>query len=51
VEKAFDLDLRGKPGAQKVEVDASGHEVSADPAGDIPATPGKNGPAPRTVAG
>jgi penicillin-binding protein 2 len=41
VEKAFDLDLRGKPGAQKVEVDASGHEVSTDPAGDIPATPGK----------
>lgn len=41
VEKAFDLDLRGKPGAQKVEVDANGHEVSADPAGDVPATPGK----------
>lgn len=41
VEKAFDLELRGKPGAQKVEVDASGHEVSADPKGDIPATPGK----------
>jgi penicillin-binding protein 2 len=41
VEKSFDLDLRGKPGAQKVEVDANGHEVSADPAGDIPATPGK----------
>ena len=41
VEKAFDLDLRGKPGAQKVQVDANGHEVSADPAGDVPATPGK----------
>lgn len=41
VEKSFDLDLRGKPGAQKVEVDANGHEVSADPAGDIPAVPGK----------
>jgi penicillin-binding protein 2 len=41
VEKSFDLDLRGKPGAQKVEVDANGHEVSADPNGDIPATPGK----------
>jgi len=40
VEKAFDLQLRGKPGAQKVEVDANGHEVSADPKGDIPATPG-----------
>jgi penicillin-binding protein 2 len=41
VEKAFDLDLRGKPGAQKVEVDAQGREVRADPEGDIPATPGK----------
>jgi penicillin-binding protein 2 len=41
VEKSFDLDLRGKPGAQKVEVDANGHEVASDPAGDIPATPGK----------
>jgi penicillin-binding protein 2 len=41
VEQAFDLALRGKPGAQKVEVDANGHEVSADPAGDIPAVPGK----------
>jgi penicillin-binding protein 2 len=41
VEKSFDLDLRGKPGAQKVEVDANGHEVSTDPNGDIPPTPGK----------
>jgi penicillin-binding protein 2 len=41
VEKAFDLDLRGKPGAQKVEVDANGREVRADPNGDIPAVPGK----------
>jgi penicillin-binding protein 2 len=41
VEKSFDLDLRGKPGAQKVEVDANGHEVSSDPNGDIPATAGK----------
>ena len=41
VEEAFDLDLRGKPGAQKVEVDANGHEVSTDPAGDIKAIPGK----------
>jgi penicillin-binding protein 2 len=41
VELAFDLDLRGKPGAQKVEVDANGHEVSTDPAGDIKAIPGK----------
>jgi penicillin-binding protein 2 len=41
VEQAFDLDLRGQPGAQKVEVDASGHEVASDPAGDIKAIPGK----------
>ncbi len=41
VEKAFDLALRGKPGAQKVEVDANGHEVRHDDAGDIPATPGQ----------
>lgn len=41
VEKAFDLDLRGKPGARKVEVDANGREVRQDEAGDIPATPGK----------
>jgi penicillin-binding protein 2 len=41
VEKAFDLQLRGKPGARKVEVDANGREVRADPAGDIPATPGQ----------
>ncbi len=41
VEEAFDLNLRGKPGAQKVEVDANGHEVSTDPAGDIKAIPGK----------
>ncbi len=41
VEKAFDVDLRGKPGAQKVEVDANGREVKQDSAGDIPAVPGK----------
>ncbi|MBS0332350.1 MAG: penicillin-binding protein 2, partial [Proteobacteria bacterium] len=41
VEQAFDLDLRGKPGAQKVEVDANGHEVATDPAGDIKAVPGR----------
>jgi penicillin-binding protein 2 len=41
VEKAFDLDLRGRPGAQKVEVDAKGHEVRQDSGGDIPAIPGK----------
>jgi len=41
VEKAFDLELRGVPGAQKVEVDANGHEVRQDPDGDIHAIPGK----------
>ena len=41
VEQAFDLPLRGKPGAQKVEVDANGHEISTDPAGDIKAIPGQ----------
>jgi penicillin-binding protein 2 len=41
VEKAFDLDLRGKPGARKVEVDANGREVRQDENGDIPYTPGK----------
>jgi penicillin-binding protein 2 len=41
VEKAFDLDLRGKPGAKKVEVDANGREVRHDPEGDIPANAGK----------
>ena len=41
VEKAYDLDLRGQPGAQKVEVDSNGREVRHDPNGDIPAVPGK----------
>lgn len=41
VERAFDLDLRGKPGAKKVEVDANGREVRHDLDGDIPATVGK----------
>ena len=40
VEKAFDLDLRGRPGAHKVEVDANGREVRHDREGDIPAVPG-----------
>jgi penicillin-binding protein 2 len=41
VEKAYDLDLRGKPGAKKVEVDANGREVREDPEGDLAAVPGK----------
>ncbi|MEI6440625.1 MAG: penicillin-binding protein 2 [Alphaproteobacteria bacterium] len=41
VEKAFDLELRGRPGAQKVEVDARGREVRQMSGGDIPSLPGK----------
>ena len=41
VEKAFDIDLRGRPGAQKVEVDAKGREVRQASGGDIAAIPGK----------
>ncbi len=40
VEKAFDLPLRGKAGARKVEVDVKGRVVGQDPRGDIPSTPG-----------
>ena len=40
VEKAFDLPLRGRPGARKVEVDVKGRVVGQDPRGDIPPTPG-----------
>jgi penicillin-binding protein 2 len=40
IERSLDLQLRGKPGAQKVEVDAVGRVVREDPAGDIKATPG-----------
>lgn len=40
VEKALDERLRGRAGAEKVEVDARGREVRKDPDGDIPATPG-----------
>jgi penicillin-binding protein 2 len=42
VEKALDRELRGKPGAQKVEVDARGRVIREDPEGDIKATPGKD---------
>ena len=41
VEKAFDLELRGRPGARKVEVDANGREVGHDDGGDIAAIPGQ----------
>ncbi len=40
VEKAFDAQLRGKPGAHKVEVDANGREVRSHNEGDIPPVPG-----------
>ena len=40
IEKALDEELRGEPGAQKVEVDSVGRVIRADPAGDIPSTPG-----------
>ena len=42
VEKSLDLDLRGKPGAQKIEVDSVGRVIREDPAGDIKAIPGKD---------
>jgi penicillin-binding protein 2 len=42
VEKALDLQLRGKAGGQKVEVDARGRVVRKDPAGDVKPTAGKD---------
>jgi penicillin-binding protein 2 len=42
VEKSLDIALRGKPGGQKVEVDAKGRVVHKDPAGDLKPTPGKD---------
>jgi penicillin-binding protein 2 len=41
VEKALDMDLRGKAGEQKVEVDFKGRVVRMYPQGDIPAMSGK----------
>ena len=40
VEKSLDLQLRGKAGGQKVEVDSKGRVVKEDPAGDIRPVPG-----------
>jgi penicillin-binding protein 2 len=40
IEKRYDLDLRGTPGARKVEVDVKGRVVRQDPGGDIPSIPG-----------
>jgi penicillin-binding protein 2 len=42
VEKSLDLQLRGKAGGQKVEVDAKGRVVRKDPAGDVKPTAGKD---------
>ena len=41
VEKALDAELRGKAGAQKVEVDSRGRVVRKDLKGDVLAIPGK----------
>ena len=41
VEKALDAQLRGKAGAQKVEVDSRGRVVRKDLKGDVPSIPGK----------
>ncbi len=40
IEKALDEELRGEPGAQKVEVDSVGRVIRADPAGDVPSKAG-----------
>ena len=40
IEKAFDLPLRGTPGARKVEVDVKGRVVRRHPGGDLAAEPG-----------
>lgn len=42
VEKAFDRELRGTPGGQKVEVDSRGRVVGEDVEGSRPAVPGKD---------
>ena len=40
IEKSLDLQLRGRPGGQKVEVDSRGRTVREDPAGDVKPVPG-----------
>jgi penicillin-binding protein 2 len=42
VEKSHDIDLRGKAGGQKVEVDSRGRVVRKDPRGDVQPVPGKD---------
>ncbi|HEY3797804.1 MAG TPA: penicillin-binding protein 2 [Caulobacteraceae bacterium] len=41
LERTFDLPMRGKPGAKKVEVDVKGRVVREDPGGDIASVPGE----------
>ena len=41
LEKTYDIPMRGKTGAKKVEVDVKGRVVREAPGGDIPSTPGK----------
>lgn len=40
VEKAFDRELRGRPGGRRVEVNARGRVIREAPEGNVPATPG-----------
>ena len=42
VEQSKDIDLRGKAGGQKVEVDAKGRVVRKDPRGDVQPVAGKD---------
>jgi penicillin-binding protein 2 len=41
IEKTYDLPMRGKPGAKKVEVDVKGRVVREDPGGDVPSVAGQ----------
>jgi penicillin-binding protein 2 len=41
LEKTYDLPMRGRPGAKKVEVDVKGRVVREDPGGDVPSVPGQ----------
>jgi penicillin-binding protein 2 len=40
LEKSLDLQLRGKPGARKIQVDVKGRVIGHDPRGDLNPTPG-----------
>ena len=41
LEKTYDLPMRGRPGAKKVEVDVKGRVVREDPGGDVPSVAGQ----------